>query len=561
MRRLAYIMLLRVGLFTLLLGGTVIAHFAWGRPEELAGPYVSILFVFISAVYVLNILYGTLMRLVTRLERMAVAQIVLDLFTAAVLVHFTGSAESAFIFFFILSPIEAAVTISRRAAIATAAAGFFIFGATALLGHAHLLPVLTGQRNLPWQVSSGSLATSLIVNGGAMFAVAVLSGYLSDLLRKAASQMERQREDIADLEALHADVVRCLSSGLLTLSNAGTVMSVNQAACELLGTEGAELVGTALSAISPELEVFNSEEPGQLRRRELPLKIGGHERHFGFSVSPLTNREHRQIGRILSFQDLTQLRQMEQMVRRTEHLAGLGRVVAGVAHELRNPLASISGSLQLLKTSVEDEGEAGALMGIALREIERLDRLVRTLLDYTRPRSAASLEVADLALLMPQLVARVSELAKAQPQLPRLQLEIRDHDLWTKIDAEAFVALLWNLLRNAGEAGETDQVSVRLLRIDATLVMEVSDRGRGIPVDAQDSIFEPFFTTKASGNGLGLAIVHRTVGEHGGSIELSSEPGSGTTFRIRLPMCSPLEGSQSSSATQPARSRDEPLPT
>ena len=536
LRRLTSVMLLRVVLYTLLLGGTVIVHVVWGAAEELAGVYVAALFVFITSIYALNILYALWLRRTRNLQRMAAVQLAVDLLSSAVLVHCTGSAESAFVLFFLLSPIAAALTLRRRGALLTALSGSALLAATVLLGYWRLLPVLPGLSHYPWQLPAGTVARSLAISCAAMLAIAALAEHLAEQLRQAATQVAAQQAQIDDLAAIYGDVVRCLSSGLLTVDMSGQVLTINEAACELLQRRQAALLGLPLARFAPELAaLLQAGKP--IQRAEVTLQPVAHGAPtvLGVSVSPLADRHDRTIGHILNFQDLTRLRQMEQTMRRSEHLAALGRVAAGVAHEIRNPLASISGALQLLRGESALAGENRALMDIALREIERLNGLVSELLDYTRPRETPAFEPLELATELEQYAAQLRGLLVAE-DAPRVEVELGERELWVQGDRDRLRGVLWNLVQNAWQAGEHKRVSVRVRPSGREQVLiEVTDRGRGIAPEHRDRLFEPFFTTRADGTGLGLAIVHRTLQDHGGTIDVRSEAGHGTTFRITLP--------------------------
>lgn len=536
LRRLTSLMLLRVVLYTLLLGGTVVVHVLWGAAEELAGAYVAALFVFITSVYVLHILYALWLRRTRDLHRMAVVQITVDLLSSAVLVHCTGSAESAFVLFFLLSPIAAALTLRRRGALITALGGSAVLTTTVLLGYWRLLPVLPGLSHYPWQLPPSTIARSLAISCAAMVAIAALAEYLAEQLRQASTQVEAQQAQIDDLAAIYGDVVRCLTSGLLTVDTAGQVLTINEAACELLQRHDTELLGRPLARLAPELAaLLRDRQPVQRAEVNLQPASGGPALVLGVSVSTLADRHERTIGHILNFQDLTRLRQMEQTMRRSEHLAALGRVAAGVAHEIRNPLASISGALQLLRGETQLAGENRALMDIALREIERLNGLVTELLDYTRPRDAPLFEALDLGPEAEQYAAQLRGLLVAD-DAPRVVVEAPQRGLWVRGDRDRLRGVLWNLVQNAWQAGEHDTVTVSVGPVGPQQVLiEVRDRGCGITPEHRERLFEPFFTTRADGTGLGLAIVHRAVQDHGGTIEVRSEPGVGTTFSITLP--------------------------
>ncbi|MCK5799844.1 MAG: PAS domain-containing protein, partial [Deltaproteobacteria bacterium] len=533
-RRLSYLMLLRVILFTLLLGGTVILHFISGRPEELGNPFITILFVFIAAIYGLNIVYAILLRIMRHLRVLAMAQISIDLITSALLVHFTGSAESAFVFLFLLSPIAAAVVLSKRAAISTAAASVSLFAMTVLLGYNHWLPILPGQTDLPWEIHEDTLGRTLLIISGATIAVAALGGYLADMLSSAASEVEEQHAVIADLTALHEDVVRCLTSGLVTLDKQDKILTLNAAAGEILKLDAQKAIGQSLATLVPPLGDLTLRNH-DTRREEISLTKDGDPRFLGVSISPLVNRSGEELGRIVNLQDLTALRQMEQMVQRSEQLAALGRVAAGVAHELRNPLASISGSLELMQaTEPTLASDTRKLMTIALREIERLDGLVKELLDHSRPRPETPLVRIDLGAKLAELIAAIAKLGADGDDTPNIHVDHTTPKTFIHADTSALTGLVWNLVRNAGEAGSAT-VHISVSRGHDAVLLQIKDEGSGISPDDVGHVFEPFYTTKSHGSGLGLATVHRTVRQHGGTIDVQSSPDAGTTFTISLP--------------------------
>jgi len=539
-RRLSYIMLVRVILFTLILGGTVVLNLVWGTPEELGGPYVTFLFVFIAAIYVLNITYGLMLRWVTSLRGLAVAQLAGDLLTSAILVHFTGGADSAFVLFFLLTPIAAAVALSRKTAMLMAAAAALVFILVALLGFARWLPPLPGQVQLPYEITAGALGRSLLINSSAMVAVAVLAGYLAEQLRFADERVEVQQAHIDDLATLNIDIIRCLTSGLITVSNEGRVIAINRAAGEILGLPHSQAVGRQLGSFCPELAAAANDPAGE-RRIEVEIQRGRDTHLLGTSVSPLTDHLNRIRGRIINFQDLTQIRRMEQTVKRSEHLASLGRMAAAIAHEIRNPLASISGSLELLQAEEGARQDNPKLMEIALREIERLNQLITSFLDYARP-APPQLVLLDLGLELPMLAEGMTDLPP-DGQTPEVVVET-EPELWVRADRDRLRAILWNLVRNAWEAGERDQITIRATSgAQAHVVLEVVDHANGIPDSDLDHIFEPFFTTKEKGTGLGLATVHRMVQDNNGTIRVKSKLGEGTSFIVTLPRVDPNDES------------------
>jgi two-component system sensor histidine kinase PilS (NtrC family) len=241
---------------------------------------------------------------------------------------------------------------------------------------------------------------------------------------------------------------------------------------------------------------------------------------------------------VINFQDLTELRRMEHEVRRAERMATVGQLAAGVAHEIRNPLASISGSVELLRQGPQLTGDDRALMEIVTREIDRLNGLISQLLEYASPRPRQVVDF-DLAVLLEETV-RVFQQDKNFAEV-EVTLSGTGAPVPIAADPAKVRQVAWNLLRNGAEAAAQGGRHVHLsVAADAdAAVIEIDDDGPGIPADLAPRIFDPFFTTKKRGTGLGLATCHAIVTEHGGSIEVASEAGKGTRFSVRLPRRAP----------------------
>ncbi|MES1165789.1 MAG: ATP-binding protein, partial [Verrucomicrobiota bacterium] len=278
---------------------------------------------------------------------------------------------------------------------------------------------------------------------------------------------------------------------------------------------------------------------GTVRRAELcAARPDGSSRHLGVSAAPLSDHVGNLIGRVIHFQDLAELKRMELAVARAERLAGIGRLSAAIAHEIRNPLASISGSMEMLRDQPGTDPESRQLMDIAVREVDRLNALVTSLLDYARPRTEEPRRV-NLAEVLGEIVKAFDRERRDARQVIQVRL-----DTAANVDGEVEVEaaggqlrqIAWNLLRNAAEAMPTGgTITVGLARESEWVVLKVADTGAGIPPGDVERIFEPFFSTKNGGTGLGLATVARIVDDHHGAIEVQSEPGQGTTFAVRLP--------------------------
>ena len=320
------------------------------------------------------------------------------------------------------------------------------------------------------------------------------------------------------------------------------MLTINQVACDILGSTSEAAVGAPVDRILPGLAARLGElgERASLTRAELPHARDGRELVLGISVSPLHDRGGRFRGRVVNFQDLTELRKMEQSVRQAERLAVVGGLAAGVAHEIRNPLASISGSIELLHQMPQADEDSRALMSIVTREIDRLNRLLTDLLDYANPRSL-EIEPLDLAGLVRDTVGVFAQ----DRGFAEVTVELVGADEGTAIemtgDAAKLRQVLWNLLRNAAEAASQGggHVWIEVVPAASEVTIRVRDDGPGIPAEHAQRVFEPFFTTKTRGTGLGLATVHSLVSDHRGAIRFDNPAGGGTCFEVRLPYTGP----------------------
>ncbi|HEY1584970.1 MAG TPA: ATP-binding protein, partial [Polyangia bacterium] len=381
-----------------------------------------------------------------------------------------------------------------------------------------------------------TLIRSLAVNAVAFAATGALATRLATELRRAGEHIASQGLKLRDLAALHQDVIRGLTSGLVTVGRDGRVLTFNAAAAEIVGRPASDAIGRPLDEIMPGLAALQaSVGDGALRRGEVTqLVAGGHERRtLGVSLSPLVDSSGRTVGRIVNFQDLTELRRMEVAMQRAERLAAVGRLAAGIAHEIRNPLAAISGSIELLRQTAEAEGarENKELMSIVIREVDRLNGLITELLEFARPR-ALETERLDVAATMAEML-KVFENDKRLGDA-RVEL-VADGAPLVEADAAQLRQVVWNLLRNAAEAAPGQPIRVDVRAEGELVALTIRDGGPGIAAEHRARIFEPFFSTKDGGTGLGLATVHRIVDEHKGAVEIDCPDGGGTAVTVRLP--------------------------
>ena len=511
------------------------------------GLYGTIGFTFLA-----TLLYAGLFRFIRNPARFGAIQLATDIGIVTALVFFSGGADSIFSFLYLPIAVYGAVLFDRRGAYGAAVLSSAGYGAVLLSTEPiAMASVLGGAASFERVFALWVMQTS------ALLLVALLASALSRELRIAGEALSESASDLVLLRRLHEHTVDSLNSGLLTTDLDSRVRSLNPEAERIIGLVPSEVLGRDLEEVLPgvrEALLVGKETPsgGRLRARMPLVRPGGEKRHLGLASSILRDGEGLASGWVVIFQDVTDVVAMEQELRRSERLAGIGQLAADIAHEIRNPLAAISGSVQILEASLsEDEGdpEPQRLMGIVLREIDRLNGLITEFLQFARPAPTKPTQV-DLGSVVEDLV-RMFEVTRPEG----VEIEV---DLGTKLTALADPTqvrqILWNLILNAvqampeggririsvAEAAGEPQEGASEDRNDAKggadfVEVTVTDTGVGIAPEVLERIFDPFFTTKPEGSGLGLATVHRIVEANGGNLRVQSLVGEGTALRVRFP--------------------------
>jgi two-component system sensor histidine kinase PilS (NtrC family) len=385
----------------------------------------------------------------------------------------------------------------------------------------------------PWEQSRIDFVRTLGISVAAMIGVGALSFIFADQLQKSADTLATTRRAAADLLTLHQYIVRSLSSGLITTTVDGTVLTANAAAGDILRSKPNALGGESIESVLPGLTALLTSHRGELRRADLTVPTSEGERTLGVTVSPLRDVRDQVVGTVINFQDLTELKRLEMQARRTERMATVGQLAAGVAHEIRNPMAAISGSIELLRQSPQTSDDDRALMAIVHREVQRLNVLIGDLLDYANPRPKQMVDF-DLASLVQETV----QVARGDQNFADVEVSVNgDETLPVHADPAKLRQVVWNLVRNAADAASAGgkHVRVEARRVGTAAQIVVDDDGPGIPEHLVSRIFDPFVTTKQKGTGLGLATCHAIVAEHGGRIDVETAQGKGTKMVVTIP--------------------------
>jgi two-component system, NtrC family, sensor histidine kinase PilS len=530
-RRVTRLLLLRTLVVTVVLGLSVWALVGGEAPARAA---VWLQSAIIAATYLASIVFGVLLRQGFDPKRVARPMLANDLALTSALVYVTGGAQSPYTFLYALTVVAAGALSYRRGAVILTLASLLSIVVVSVLAWQRAIELPLSAQVQPWEQSGADLIRTLGINVAALIGVGALSFIFGDQLQKSADTLATTRRAAADLLTLHQDIVRSLSSGLVTTTPDGTVLTANQAAAEILRTTTAALSGRQIETILPGLTALLTSAKGELRRADLTVPTRDDDLTIGVTVSPLRDVRDQTVGCVINFQDLTELKRLEQHARRTERMATVGQLAAGVAHEIRNPMAAISGSIELLKESAQTSDDDRALMTIVHREVQRLNVLIGDLLDYANPRPKQTVDF-DLGSLVQETV----QVARGDQNFADIELTVNaEEPLPIHADPAKLRQVLWNLIRNAADAagGGGKHVSVEARKTaGGGAVIAVADDGPGIPESLVGRIFDPFVTTKQKGTGLGLATCHTIITEHGGRIDVQTASGKGTKMVVSLP--------------------------
>lgn len=537
--RIHWLMGLRVVVVTLLLGLSLTFQVTKGERVET-------FYALIILTYAVTIPYAFVLRTLTGAEglvRFVWAQIGVDFLLETVLIARTGGVESPFAVLYVISITLASLVPRRRVGLLTASLCIILFGA---LTNVQLYGLAEAWGWLPrTRLSAPETLQTFGVYGFAFLAVGLLSGALVDQLQQADLSLREKEQGLSRLQAFHENIVYSISSGVFTTDEAGRITSFNPAAQEATGYTFEQVRGRRWEEVfnwHPDRQTDEVGEEDSHRRFEVESKrADGNRLILGMTLSPL-HEQGQATGLVGVFKDLTQIRDLEEEMRRKAWLASLGEMSAGMAHEIRNPLGALAGAMQMLRKDLQGDETSQRLMDIAVREATRLDTIITEFLQYARP-PALNLAEHDLNKVLAETLDLVQHEARARKHI-NIVTTLASDSLPRQVDQDQMKQVFWNLATNAFDAmpkGGQLTIATGCRAIDAGGrkgdVVEISfhDTGEGIPRANLDKIFLPFFTTKKQGSGLGLAAVHRIVDLHGGWIKVDSREREGSRFVVCLP--------------------------
>lgn len=516
----------------------------WVGTEPLSagrtGEFSSGLAAFVVTALVLSVVYYALVEFVTKLRLQFLVQMVLDVFLVTWLLWETGDAASPYFPLYILLIGVCGAFLGKNETLFIATFSGVCYTVLSFIVSHSVFYSITGSE------PPSRMVQIIAFNDVALLVVGLLAARLSER-RRMKAELQRTTTSFEDLNLLHERILESVDSGLITTDLEGKIFGFNRAAEIISGASAGEMIGKSI------YDLFGDEISAPVRLcleppRDQSFSVG----HFEAAVrrngsdspasrtavvctpAPLLTRDGEAYGMIVSFQDISKTRSMEESLRRSDRLSALGRMAAGLAHEIRNPLGSMGSALQYLKDKVETEAPERELLEVVLRESERLNGIIADFLSYARPRKTG-LEKIDLRKPIEDTLTLV-KLSQEFSDGHAIEFAGPDESIFVMADDEKLRQVFWNVLRNSLEAmpkgGKVLVTAEELRGIHARIVIE--DEGVGIEAERLDRLFEPFSENK-NGLGLGLPIAHKIVLEHGGRIDVFSKQGAGTKVIIELP--------------------------
>ena len=538
-RRLLAHIALRLAAATVLLGAALVVQLR--TPGDFGtNPF----FALIALTYGVSLAFIASLRYVERFQWLTDIHFAIDVLVVTACVALTGGISSYFTSLYVL-PIVAASTIQfRRGALQVAAFGSLLFGAVVLAQYAQAtgnLHTFLGISFLGPLPSLSIVQYTVGLNVFGFFAVAFLSGSLAERLRRADVRLEQASEEIADLQFFNQYVIDNLLSGLATADEQNRILTFNRSGVLITGLSLANVLNKSATEVLQLPRQFADRLSDELRRSRSKReevqyrRVDGSVINLGLSVAQLPLPDGRR-GYLYTFQDTTELKRLERDAQMQKRLAAIGEMAAGIAHEIRNPLASMSGSMQILRQELALSIEQAQLMDIVLRESDRLNDTIRSFLAYARPQRA-DVQRLDLRCVV-QDTATLLRNSHEVSENQAIEVRAGSYEVLVEGDENQVRQVVWNLATNGLRAmprGGTLTLSALTDPVHGGGVLTVTDEGVGISQDEIENIFQPFRGSFGKGTGLGLAIVHRIASDYNAAIDVQSEPGRGTSFRVTFP--------------------------
>ena len=513
-----------------------------GEPQQSLGKSLMLLMIVAG----FTIVYALIWRLSKNTLLQARFQLAVDVLLVTWLVWNSNVIHSPYVALYIVIIAISSLFLGARDAVVMSVACALAFTICALAS----IELIQGPQTT---LGNGSLSQTIQSVGMfdiAFLVVGLLSARLAERQSRSDVRLLAATQSLANLRALHERIVESIRSGVVTTDLEGRIYTFNMAAEEITGYEEETVRGKHASILFGEMKDHITSSlhasdgvKGSPRFETDCLTPEGLRLRLGFSIAPLFSESNETTGLVITFQDLTQVRALEETSRRQDRLAAIGRMAASIAHEIRNPLAAMRGSIQMLRSEMDNDSSQTELMEIILRESDRLNRIITDFLSYARPKSLTQTRVN-----VSELLRQTFALLRHSPEILETQSiveELPADPLIAEADEGQLKQVFWNLARNALQAMPQGGTLMAKLEKNSNNRLHISftDTGRGMSPDQVEHLFEPFSST-TGGTGLGLSIVYQIIRDHGGTINVRSREGQGTTITIELPIANSTEPEQ-----------------
>jgi len=539
-RRLFLLIISRVVIITLFLGITIFVDI---KKQVFTISQITLNFIYLiaAAVYFFSVIYLLLFKFVKDLKNNIYLQMGIDVILITFLIFLTGNTQIDYSLFYTLVIIYSVIFLGRKGGLIVASASSIFYGLFLDLEFYNLMPFVFPVQN-DYNLNSANVLTNILVHVVSFYVLAFLASFVVEQEKKTRSLLEEKESEFNQLDLLFRSMVESVYTGVMTIDLQNTVKTFNHAAEEITGFPRAKVQDRRIEDVFPEFVPFINEETinEQTQKRLEVIITGkmGNKIDLGWSISPLIGKHDNQIGNILIFQDLTKIKQMEKKIEKNKNMALIGEMAAGWAHEVRNPLAAITGSIELLKQGLKLDGTDERLMQIILRGKDQLDSFARDFLLMARP-VPLSRELVDLNEVVEEVLEHI-KLNKDWISTIKI-VKVSSSKVKAFANKEQVRQIINNLVINAIQSMEEDGIlSIETKRVKLEdkkeyAEIKVSDTGCGIKENDLKNIFEPFFTNKVKGTGLGLTIVNHIVDGYNGKIKIESTLNQGTVCSVWLP--------------------------
>lgn len=459
-------------------------------------------------------------------------QIIWDLSFVTLLVLFTGGIQSPYSFLYLLSILIAGMLLGRRQALYTASLCGILYGTILDFQYFGYLEFIDLSQSDAQQFGALRLFYTIIFNLIAFGLTAFITGLLAERARLSEEALHRSSIDYFELSQLNSAIVAHSDSGILTTTIEGNIRVFNPYAEAIVGLTQSDVYDRKIESIFPALNgllvLNNNSQKFEFEYQKSDTSIIT----LGYRIAHFNDSSGALAGYIINFRDITHLRQIEAALKKADRLAALGELSARMAHEIRNPLAALCGSVQLLSGIHNIEAPDAKLLAIVIREAARLDTLISEFLLYARPAKPEIIKI----LLRQYIDSKILFITK-DPRFSSITvINLIPKNIEISADSSQLSQVILNLLQNASDAMPGGgEISIDYNLTPTACCISITDSGTGITEDASKHLFEPFWTTKSTGTGLGLAVCYRIMEAHGGSISVHSPIKGGCRFDICLP--------------------------